>query len=114
MKSMYIKGTKQHIDPPTRDSSTNGDQCTVMLFMDNHDHYTLFLCHCYLKVDTNKFDGFYSIGWVTQMENYFSLDGIKHDLQKLKIWVLYLELEGWQWWKCYQKSYHHSSLGTHL
>jgi hypothetical protein len=40
----------------------------------------------------NKFDGSDPMGWVTQMEHYFSLHGITDDLIKLCISVLYLDL----------------------
>jgi hypothetical protein len=45
------------------------------------------------------------VGWVTQMEHYFSLHGIIDDLMKLRVGVLYLDLEHWQWWQWYKKSY---------
>jgi hypothetical protein len=42
----------------------------------------------------NKFVGFDPIGWVTQMEHYFSLpNGITNDLMKLQLGVLYLDRE---------------------
>jgi hypothetical protein len=43
----------------------------------------------------NKFDGLDPLGWVTQMEHYFSLHGIIDDLHKLKVGVLYLDVEHW-------------------
>jgi hypothetical protein len=50
-------------------------------------------------VDVTKFDGSDPIGWVTQMEHYFSLYGITDDLAKLRYGVLHLDQERWQWWK---------------
>jgi hypothetical protein len=61
--------------------------------------------HHFPKVDMNKFDGSDPSGWVTQMEHYFSLHGIIDDLHKLKVGVLYLDVECWQWWKWYKKAY---------
>ena len=45
------------------------------------------------KVELNKFDGFNPSVWATQMEHYFSLHGITDDMMKLKVEVLYLDLE---------------------
>jgi hypothetical protein len=55
--------------------------------------------HHYPKVDMNKFDGSDPSSWVTQMEHYFSLHGITNDLMKLRVGVLYLDLECWKWYK---------------
>ena len=41
----------------------------------------------------DKFDGDDSSSWVTQMEHYFSFHNIIVDLKKLKLGVLYLDLE---------------------
>jgi hypothetical protein len=38
----------------------------------------------------NKFDGLDPLGWVTQMEHYFSLHGITDDLHKLNMWGSYI------------------------
>jgi hypothetical protein len=43
----------------------------------------------------NKFDGSDPLGWVTQMEHYFSICGIMDDLCKLKVGVLYMDVEHW-------------------
>jgi hypothetical protein len=40
----------------------------------------------------NKFDGSDPMGWVTQMEHYFSLHGITDELAKLHYNVLYMDL----------------------
>jgi hypothetical protein len=48
------------------------------------------------KVDLNKFDGSDPLGWVTQMEHYFTLQSIVDDMMKLRMGVLYLDLERWQ------------------
>jgi hypothetical protein len=50
-------------------------------------------------VDVTKFDGSGPIGWVTQMEQYFSLYNITDDLAKLWYGVLHLDQERWQWRK---------------
>jgi len=52
----------------------------------------------------NKFDGCNPSAWVTQMEHYFSLHGITNDMTKLKVAVLYLDPERWQWWEWHKKS----------
>jgi hypothetical protein len=44
-----------------------------------------------------KFDGSGPTGWVTQMEQYFSLYNITDDLAKLWYGVLHLDQERWQW-----------------
>jgi hypothetical protein len=56
-------------------------------------------CHCFPKVNMNKFNGFDPIDWVTQMEHYFSLHRITNDLLKLNMGVLYLDSEHWKWRK---------------
>jgi hypothetical protein len=50
-------------------------------------------------VDVTKFDGLDPMGWVTQMEHYFSLYNITDDLTKLRYGVLHLDQERWQWWQ---------------
>jgi hypothetical protein len=44
-------------------------------------------------IEVNKFDGSDPTGWVTQMENYFSLHGITDELDKICYVVLYLDPE---------------------
>jgi hypothetical protein len=62
-----------------------------------HQH---FQCDIRLpRVDVTKFDGSDPTSWVTQMEHYFSLYGIKNDLDKLRYGVLHLDQERWQWWQ---------------
>jgi hypothetical protein len=56
------------------------------------------------RVEVNKFDGLDSMGWVTQMEHYFSLHGITDELAKLRYTILYLDLECWQWWKWHKNA----------
>jgi hypothetical protein len=51
------------------------------------------------RVDVTKFDGSDPIGWVTQMEHYFSLYGITDDLANLRYGVLHLDQEWYQWWQ---------------
>jgi hypothetical protein len=50
-------------------------------------------------VDVTKFDGLDPIGWVTQMEHYFSLYFITNELAKLWYGVLHIYEERWQWWQ---------------
>jgi hypothetical protein len=61
----------------------------AMTFHSNPLHHELHLP----KVEVNKFDGLNPTGWVTQMEYYFSLQGIIDELTKIRIGVLYLDLE---------------------
>ena len=62
--------------------------------------------NCFPKVDfMNKFDGSNPLGWVTQMEHHFYFHGITDDMMKLKVGVLYLDLERWQWWEWHKNSY---------
>jgi hypothetical protein len=51
------------------------------------------------RVEVNKFDGFDPMGWVTQMEHYFSLHGITDVLAKIHYVVLYLDPERWKLWQ---------------
>jgi hypothetical protein len=64
-------------------------------FHSNHFQHDL----CLPRVEVNKFDGLDPMGWVTQMEHYFSLHDITDELAKLHYGVLYLDLERWKWWK---------------
>jgi hypothetical protein len=57
------------------------------------------------KVDMHKFDGSNPAGWVSQMEQYFSLHNIWDDETKLHVGVLYLDQEQWQWWQWHKKCY---------
>jgi hypothetical protein len=50
---------------------------------------------CLPHIEVNNFDGFDPMGWVTQMEHYFSLHGITDELAKLCYVVLYLHIERW-------------------
>jgi hypothetical protein len=61
--------------------------------------------HYFSKVDLNNFDGSNPSVWVTQMENYFPLHGIIDGMIKLRMGVLYLDQEQWQWWEWHKKSY---------
>ena len=57
------------------------------------------------KIEVNKFNGSDPAGWVSQMEHYFSLHNITDDMAKLRVAVLYLDFERWQWWQWYKKAY---------
>jgi hypothetical protein len=56
---------------------------------ENSSHSHNFQPHHFLRdlrlsrVDVTKFDGLDPIGWVSQMEHYFSLYGIMDELAKL-------------------------------
>ena len=69
------------------------------LFMDNN------ICHYFPKADLKKFDSSKLARWVIQMEHCFLLHGITNDMIKLKVGVLYLDLETWQWWEWHKTSY---------
>jgi hypothetical protein len=60
---------------------------------------------CLPRVDVTKFYGSDPIGWVTQMEHYFSLYNITDDLAKLRYSVLHLDQEHWQWRKTSRQGY---------
>jgi hypothetical protein len=67
-----------------------------------------FHFHCDLRlprVEVKKFDGSNPMGWVTQMEHYFSLHDITNDLAKLCYSVFYLDPECWKWCKNSRKGY---------
>jgi hypothetical protein len=55
------------------------------------------------KFEMHKFYGFDSIGWVSQMEHYFSLHDIRDDETKPYVGVLYMDQEIWKWWKWHKK-----------
>jgi hypothetical protein len=57
------------------------------------------------RMDVTKFDGSDPIGWVTQMEHYFSLYNITDDLAKLCYGVLHLDQEWWKWRKSSHQRY---------
>jgi hypothetical protein len=54
---------------------------------------------CLPRVDVKKFDGLDPMGWVTQIEHYFTLHGITDELAKLCYGVFHLDHERWQWRK---------------
>jgi hypothetical protein len=56
-------------------------------------------------VDLNKFDGFDPSGWIIQMKHYFSLEGITYDMIKLRVGVLYIDMEQWKWWEWHKNAY---------
>lgn len=39
------------------------------------------------------------------MEHCFSLHNVTNDMAKLRVAVLYLDSERWQWWQWYNKAY---------
>jgi hypothetical protein len=82
-------------DPSSSDQLDVVDSSQSLHFHPNSFHHELHL-PC---IEVNKFDGSNPIGWVTQMEHYFSLHGITDELAKLRYVFLYLDPECWQWWK---------------
>jgi hypothetical protein len=76
--------TKLHIPTDKSSSSspphTEGDHSSHSHNFQNH-HFQRDLCLQW--VDVTKFYGLDPIGWVTQMEHYFSLYSITDDLEKL-------------------------------
>jgi hypothetical protein len=63
--------------PPYNPEGTESSHS--MSFHSNHFQQDL----CLPRVEVNKFDGSDPMGWVTQMEHYFSLHGITDELAKL-------------------------------
>ena len=61
------------------------------------------ILHCFPNVDVKKIDGSNPLGWVTQMEHYFTLHGITFDMMKHRVGVLYLDPKIWQWWEWHKK-----------
>jgi hypothetical protein len=94
------------IDPTKEEFTTLEVQATHMFYHNYHPHFQDHNSwHHFPKVDMNKFDASNLLGWVTQMEHYFSLHGIIDDLHKLNMGILYLDVECWQWWQWYRKAY---------
>jgi hypothetical protein len=88
--------TKLHIpvDPPLSDPPFHTEVETSSHSHNFQPHH--FQCDLHLlHVDVTKFDGSDPIGWVTQMEHYFSLYDITYDLAKLQYGVLHLDQERW-------------------
>jgi hypothetical protein len=82
----FSSSTSYNLDDPKSSEST--------YFPSNHFQQDL----CPPHVEVNEFDGLDPTGWVTQMEHYFSLYDITHELAKLRYGVLHLDLKRWQWW----------------
>jgi hypothetical protein len=79
--SLYTK-LKIPTDDPFHDApaKTEGEHCSHSHTFQHHH----FQCDLRLpRMDVTKFDGSDLIGWVTQMEHYFSLYNITDDLAKL-------------------------------
>jgi len=87
------------------ESSKEGESCLPFVgphrkpFMDNT------MCNHVPKIHMNKFDESNVASWITQLEHYFSIQHITNDMAKLKVEVLYLDLERWQLWWWHKKSY---------
>ena len=54
------------------------------------------------KLDMYKFDGSHPAIWLAQMEQYFTLNPIRDDANKISVGSLYLDQERWQWWQWHQ------------
>jgi len=57
------------------------------------------------KLDMYKFDGSNPSIWVSQMEQYFTLNHIVDDETKLRVGGLYLDQERSKWWQWHYKCY---------
>jgi hypothetical protein len=90
---MHIPADIPLSDPPLH---TEGETSSHSQNFQPH-HFQCDLC--LLHVDVTKFDGSNPMGWVTQMEHYFSLYGITDELAKLRYGVLHINQERWQWRK---------------
>jgi len=75
--------------PSSSDQTNVVDSSNSLNFQSNSFHRDPRL----LWVEVNKFDGSNPMGWVTQMEHYFSLHGIIDDLAKLHYDFLNLDPE---------------------
>jgi hypothetical protein len=77
--------------PSSSDQPDVVDSSQYLHFQSNSFHHEPHIP----RVDINKFDGSDPMGWLTQMEHYFSLHGITNELEKLHYDVLYLDPERW-------------------
>jgi hypothetical protein len=87
---MHIPTDNPLSDPPLDTTAEHSSK-----FRQHHFQHDL----CLPWVDVTKFDGSDPIGWVTQMEHYFSLYKITNGLAKLQYGVLHLDQEHWEWWQ---------------
>jgi hypothetical protein len=90
---MHIPTDKPLSDPPSHTEAENSSHSHNF----QHHHFQRDLRLPW--VDVTKFYFSNTIGWVTQMEHYFSLYDITPDLAKLRYGVLHLDQERWQWWQ---------------
>ena len=75
--------------PSSSNQPNAADSSQSLHFQSNSFHHESLLPH----IEVNKFYGSNPIGWVTQMEHYFSLHGITDELAKLRYDVLYIDLK---------------------
>jgi len=54
------------------------------------------------------------MGWVTQMEHYFSLHGISDELESLCYVVIYMYPKYLQWWKWHKNAHQRYVSWTHF
>jgi hypothetical protein len=86
----FMKGN--NVEPNAEDPQQSHSEHT------HSSHFTWGSPHSWNKVpkvDMHKFDGSNPTGWVSQMEQYFSLQNIWDDETKLHVGVLYLDQEWW-------------------
>jgi hypothetical protein len=107
--------TKLHIptDNPSS-SSPPHHECDHSSHSHNFQNHHFQHDLCLPWVDVTKFDGSDPIGWVTQMEHYFSLYDITNDLAKLWYGVFHLDQEWWQWSQWRKNSHQGYIAWTHF
>lgn len=117
MANEKIDTLEQKLDELTKqiqslsDAITKGKsrlQSEAYAFNENHEGKSSYSLHFYgnhqqshprpPKLDMYKFDGSHPAIWISQMEQYFTLNHIRDDETKLTVGSLYLDQERWQWW----------------
>jgi len=87
-----------HQETPYEESSKHGETRHHHSSFNNHHQLSTDSSgwNRFPKIEVNKFNGPYPVGWVSQMEHYFSLHNITDDRAKVRVAVLYLDFERWQ------------------
>lgn len=87
-------------DMPLEETSKQGGaRTTFSLFgQDKNPPQDQHTWQRFLKLDMHQFEGSDPMGWVFQMEQYFKLHNITNPVLKVKIGVLYLDVERFRWW----------------
>ena len=98
---------RENQEIPYEESSKHGENCYHhSSFNNNHQPFTDSSgWNHFPKIEVNKFNGSDPVGWVSQMGHYFSLHNITDDMAKLRVAILYLDYERWEWWQWYKKAY---------